>query len=98
MILGVALMIEIIYEENNHQSLALDGETLVGECIYEIREDDKWYILHTRVRSDYGGQGIAKKLVLRIIEEARKANKKIVPICSYAYKMMVDNKDYEDVL
>ena len=48
--------------------------------------------------SEFGGRGIAKMLVKEVIEQARKRMIKIVPICSYAQKMMFDNEEYKDVL
>ncbi len=64
----------------------VDGK-IAGECEYQ-EKDNKWYIVHTGVREEYGGRGIAKLLVLKIIEEARKRNIKLVPICSYAQKVL----------
>ena len=89
--------INIVFDEANNQSLAYLDQVQVGECQFEIKED-KWYIVHTGVRPEYGGRGIAKLLVKCIIEEARKREKKIVPICSYAQKMMLNNEEYKDVL
>ena len=48
--------------------------------------------------SEYGGRGIAKSLVKEVIEQARKRNVKIVPVCSYAQKMMTSSDEYKDVL
>lgn len=90
-------VIKIVFDEPNNQSLAFVNEVNAGECQFDIK-DDKWYIVHTGVRPEYGGRGIAKQLVKCIIEEARKRGKKIVPICSYAQKMMLDNEEYKDVL
>ena len=89
--------IRIVYDGGDCASFAMHHYMFVGECEYEIK-DDKWFIVHTGVRPEYGGRGIAKQLVLKIIEEARKKHVKIVPICSYAQKLMLNNKEYEDVL
>lgn len=90
-------VIKIIFDKPNNQSLAFVNDINVGECQYEIK-DNKWYIVHTGVRPEYGGRGIAKLLVKCLIEEARKEGVKIVPICSYAQKMMLNNDEYKDVL
>ena len=90
-------VIKIVFDEPNNQSLAFVNEVNAGECQFDIK-DDKWYIIHTGVRPEYGGRGIAKQLVKCIIKEARKRGKKIVPICSYAQKMMLNNEEYKDVL
>lgn len=89
--------IHIKYSEKTHQSLAFDGDKIIGRCDYQIK-DGKWHITHTVVSSEYGGRGIAKQLVKEVINQARSRNIKIVPICSYAQKMMFDNEEYKDVL
>ena len=53
---------------------------------------------HTGVRPAYGGQGIARRLVEKVIEEARARQIKILPLCSYASKMMEGKTEYQDVL
>lgn len=89
--------IRIEYSEKTNQSLAFDNDKIIGRCDYQIKEG-KWYITHTVVMSKYGGRGIAKQLVKEVIEQARKRKIKIVPICSYAQKMMLDNDEYKDAL
>jgi len=37
---------------------------------------------------DYQGQGIAKKLVENVIQNAKRLNKKIEATCSYAQKLI----------
>ena len=46
----------------------------------------------------YGGQGIARRLIEEIIDAARREGRKIVPVCSYAAKMMQGKDEYRDVL
>ena len=89
--------IVIKYFARESRSVALDKENIIGYCQYK-EENNVWSITHTVVKQEYGGRGIAKRLVLAVIEEARKQNKKINPICSYAKKMMESNDEYKDVL
>ena len=79
------------------RSVALNDDNIIGYCQYK-EENNVWSITHTVVKQEFGGRGIAKRLVLAIIEEARKNNKKINPICSYAVKMMTSSDEYKDVL
>ena len=90
---------EIIIKFNlrESRSVALNNEDIIGYCQYK-EENNVWLIIHTVVKQEFGGRGIAKRLVLAIIEEARKNNKKINPICSYAKKMMESSDEYKDVL
>ena len=87
----------IVYEEELNRSAAYDGDKLIGECEY-TPSGNTWIITHTDVREEYGGRGIAKKLVLKVIEAAREKGVKINPLCSYAQKMMVGKEEFRDVL
>lgn len=79
---------EIRFE--NTRSAAYDGEKLIGECDFET--DGKiWNAIHTEVDPNYGGQGIAKKLVQCLAENAALNGAKIKPVCSYVVKEFEKN-------
>ena len=80
-------MISYRFEEENHQAAAYDGDKLIGVCQYEPMETE-WAITHTSVLDEYGGQGIARKLVLMVSDEADDAGMDILPVCSYAKKVL----------
>ena len=61
-------MITIKFIIDKQKSIALDNDILIGECEY-IVNDNTWNIIHTTVNSNYQGQGIAKKLVLNVLEK-----------------------------
>ena len=86
----------IKYVEKENRSIALVDNNIIGECDYEV-DNNKWVITHTIVNEEYGGRGIAKKLVLAIVDEARKNNIKIIPICSYAKKVL-EKEEYRDIV
>lgn len=88
---------QIVFEAEQPRSAAYDKEKLIG--VAEIEDTHGcWVITHTEVDPAYGGQGIARRLIEEIVAEARRAGKKIVPICSYAEKMMRGREEYTDVL
>ena len=89
--------ISIIFDLNLQSSLAYYKENVIGECEFSVFEN-KWIIEHTGVREEYQGLGIAKQLVECVVKEARKRNTKILPICSYARKIMIGNDEFKDVL
>ncbi len=89
--------IDIVFEQDRNRSAAYINGNQVGECEYSVSEN-VWTITHTGVRSEYGGRGIAKELVLKVIESARTYNAKIVPLCSYAEKLMSGKEEFKDVL
>ena len=83
-------MIEIKFDESKKQSVAYDNNAQIGECDY-IETEGVWNIIHTEVNNSYQGQGIARKLVECIIENAQKLNKELRADCSYA-KKVIENK------
>ena len=90
--------IRIVFEEAERQSAAYDGDKPIGECQYNVDRTGKWVIMHTGVRPEYNGRGIAKRLVECIIEAAREKQTKIIPVCSYAQRMMSGKDEYKDIL
>ncbi len=87
-------MIEIIFDKDNKQSVAYDNSIRIGECDY-IEIGNMWNIIHTEVKDSHKGQGIARKLVDCIYENAKKYNKKIKADCSYA-KKIIERKKIEE--
>ena len=83
-------MIEIKFDKDNNKSIAYDSNAKIGECDY-IETEETWNIVHTEVSNLYQGQGIARKLVENIIENANKYNRKIIADCSYAKKIIDKN-------
>ena len=88
---------QIRYEVEQGRSAAYDKENRVGIAEFEDA-DGRWVITHTEVDPAYGGQGIARRLIEEVIAAARRDGAKIVPVCSYAEKMMRRTDEYADVL
>ena len=87
----------IVFEEILDRSAAYDRGKQIGECDYDVSEG-KWVISHTFVDPAYEGKGIARKLVLKVVEAARARNVRIIPACSYARRMLTESPDFQDVL
>ena len=83
-------MIEIKFEKENNKEVAYDNKTTIGECVF-IENGEYWNIVHTEVSSLYQGQGIARKLVEKVIENAKLYDRKIIADCSYA-KRIIERK------
>ena len=67
--------------------MAYEGKSEIGICEY-VENKDTWNIIHTIVNNDYQGQGIAKRLVECVIDNAKKNGKKVIAECSYAKKIL----------
>ena len=83
--------VKVVFEEENLRSAAYDGDRLVGECDYED-DGGSFTIYHTEVRPDYQDKEIARRLVFKTAEAAEKRKKSIIPVCSYARKVMEPKK------
>jgi len=79
------VIIEFVKDEN--RAVAYDGDKLVGECVF-AEEENIWNIVHTEVDEEYQGQGVAKRLVGCVNENAKNFNKSLVSDCSYAKKVL----------
>jgi len=89
--------VRIAFEEEACRSAAYRDDVQIGECEFLV-SGNLWTLTHTGVRPGFEGQGIARKLVEKVIEEARRRGAVIAPVCSYARKMMLGRETYRDVL
>ena len=70
-------------DENNRGSFFINkDEKQIAELDFELK-DNVINALHTGVRKELEGQGIASKLFDKLVEYARKNNYMIIPSCSY---------------
>lgn len=90
-------MIKIVYEPEENKSAAYDGNKKIGESSFS-KSEKLWIIDHTFVEKNYGGQGIAKQLINELVDQARKKNVKIMPLCPFAKKELEGSPEYSDVL
>lgn len=70
----------------------------VGELTYQRTTPERMIIDHTRVFEGFEGQGIARQLVMAVVNYARQNGRTIIPVCSYARNVLTRTNDYKDVL
>lgn len=85
-------MIEMKFVKNENRAVIYDDGIEIGECNF-VETDDLWNVVHTVVDSKYQGQGLARKLVECVIDNAKNYNKKIIADCSYAKKVLEKQKN-----
>ena len=83
-------MVEIKFDRENNKAVAYDNKTAIGECVF-IENGEYWNIVHTEVNSLYQGQGIARKLVEKVLKNAKINDRDIIADCSYA-KRIIERK------
>ena len=91
-------MINYAYEPDNDRVVAkLEDGTEIGELTY-YHEDGVWFANHTGVDPSQRGKNVAGNMLQLFIEEARKQNVKVKPLCSYVVKNMVGKEEFSDLL
>lgn len=90
-------MVTFRFIPEKRMAVAEDNGENIAKCTY-LDRGSYWEITHTYVNPDYRGQKIAERIVNMVIDEARKAGKKIKPTCSYAVRHMSNKPEYEDIL
>jgi len=70
----------------------------VGEMTYVRPTSERMIIDHTRVFEGFEGKGIARQMVLAAVDFARANNRRIIPVCSYAQKVLTRTDEYQDIL
>ena len=68
-----------------------------AEIQYVLENEDSLIIQHTMVPESLSGKGIGKLLVDKTVQYAREHNFKVIPVCSFAKKVM-EADAYKDVL
>ena len=79
--------IKVVMEPEKCRSVAYDEDKPIGECDYR-ESDSGWCIYHTVVDPEYGGKGIAKRLVYAVIEVSERKGVSITATCSYAVNVL----------
>ena len=70
----------------------------LAEMTYSIASPNLIIIDHTEVDESLKGQGIGRKLLLKIVERARNENIKIIPLCPFAKSVFDKEESLQDVL
>lgn len=68
-----------------------------AEVVYEI-DGDRFVILHTGVPEELAGGGIGGQLVEAAVDEARRRNLVVVPVCPYARRWLQRHRDVADTV
>lgn len=71
---------------------------LLAEMTFSIAGPELIIIDHTDVDASLKGQGVGKKLLLKIVEKAREENFKILPLCPFAKSLFDKDESLKDVL
>lgn len=89
--------IEIRDDEENHQYvIEADGEQ-AGRAIYHLR-GGRHFFVHTEIDSEFGGQGLGRKLVKYALDDVRSKDGSVVPICPFFLAYIKRHPEYDDLV
>lgn len=70
----------------------------LGLMTYRKTGANEITIDHTEVDDAAQGKGLGKEMTAAAVEYARKSDLKIVPVCTFAKKIIDETPEYQDVL
>jgi predicted GNAT family acetyltransferase len=70
-----------------HRYEIYDGDQLAGFSEYKLTAK-KIAFTHTQIDPAYGGRGLAKQLVTRELDDARRRGLAVLPFCPYVRKVI----------
>jgi predicted GNAT family acetyltransferase len=87
----------LLNEEGEGSFNLQDGEKKIGDLTFRV-VGEELTAYHTEVSSEYGGQGLGKKLVEALVDYARSRNLKVRPLCPYVHMVFKRNpEEYNDI-
>ena len=93
------MSIEITHEpdgDTGRYHLEVDGAD-AGEIVYRMDGDVRVFV-HTGVRDEFEGQGLAGKLAKHVLDEARAEGIKIGATCPYVRSYLERHPEEQDLL
>lgn len=76
--------------------ITIDG-TVAGFAAF-VDIDDQRVFHHTEIGEEFGGQGLAGKVVQHALEATRAEGKRIVPVCPYVAKFVTKSDEFTDAI
>jgi predicted GNAT family acetyltransferase len=89
---------DAIKKDKNIFYIGADANNMTAKIIFVHKDEKTIIIKSTFVSEPLRGQGVGLQLVKEVAEYARQENKKIIPTCPFAKKVMTINDEYKDVL
>lgn len=65
---------------------------------YELSDDKRIFLTHTFVHDDLGGKGIASQLLKKVLEDIKKTELTIVPVCPFVAGYMGKHKEWQKLI
>lgn len=91
------LHIKDAHDDERYEASLGDDDRLVAVMTYRLGQ--RWIaLLHTEVRPEYEGRGIAGRMVTWVFDDARARGLKVIPRCPYINAWLPRHSEVHDVL
>lgn len=84
--------------DSKGRAVLKEGEEVKAEMEYSMAGSKLLIISHTEVDESLKGQGVGKKLLMKVVEHARENEIKILPLCPFAKSVFDKEEEIRDVL
>lgn len=92
------ILIELEEKGSKGRYVVKNPDGAEAEMTFSKVGDSQIIIDHTGVPDAFRGQGVGAMLVARVVEDARAASKKIIPLCPFAAAQFRRHPEWADVL
>jgi predicted GNAT family acetyltransferase len=82
--------------ERSRYEILVDG-VVAGLIQYSMR-GGRLILVHTEVKDEFEGRGLASQLVRGALDDARRRNLRIVPICPFVESYVEHHVEYDDLV
>ncbi len=89
--------LKIIHDKENC-CFYYKSDSFKGEINYEIKDNKVLNIYRTFVNPELRGKGIARVLLMKVINYVQAEGYRILPSCSFAVSFFRHNKKYQNLL
>jgi uncharacterized protein len=83
-------------KERFRYEIVVDG-VVAGFIQYNMR-GGRLILVHTEVHDEFSGRGLATELVRGALDDARRRNLRIVPICPFVESYLERHPEYDDLV
>ncbi len=77
---------------------AVENDIEAGKMFYSWAGEKMMIIDHTDVNPEFGGRGVGKDLLMKLVDFARENSIKIIPLCPFAKSVFTKTPEISDVL
>lgn len=84
------------HPERHRYEIAVDG-TKAAEIVYHMHGADTIELVHTEVKPQFEGQGLASKIAAFAFEDARNRGLKVIPTCTYIQGWLRKHPEWNDI-